>query len=214
MPHRAALHLDPLPVPLAASLAPTPELAGLDTASRAAAGQGPFASGASASSLSEQLFPISTVDAPTSLTNISTNHSGNGMEVDDSDASPVRETAVVAGDVQMNGTDENDEEDKEEQEEEEEPASGSEFSAGSEDVKKREEEDEQLEQERLNAINGSANTNGINGHAGSSAATAAASSSSRNGSYIHKQATALSASITQDAELDPDLYGLRRSVSC
>lgn len=122
------------------------------------------------------------------------------MDVDESDVSPTRDAHMTS-----NGGTEN-------EEDEEREASGSEFSAGnSEDVKKREEEDEEMEEERLNAISSSttnaAAVNG-NGHAGPSGA-----SSSRNGYAASGRHANPAVSITQDAEMDPDLYGLRRSVS-
>ena len=95
-------------------------------------------------------------------------------------------------------------------------ASGSEFSAGSEDVKKREKEDDALEQERLdnlskNMANGQYHANNENHH---SARTKYehADADGRGAGGRNKAGAPKGVSVINDAELDPDLYGLRRSV--
>ena len=197
---------DHLPVPLAASLAPNPELAGFDVSNAQALAQGPFAAPAPApaaastststsAGLVDQLFPVTALNAPTSLTEV--NAGGH--------QSPARANGdASAMDVDADGDREEEQhesdEDADENNENGARASGSEFSAGSADLQKREEEDEAMEHnEGLDS-----STSGPSRIQGGYAASAFDESSA---GPLHK-------SIVDVAELDPDLYGLRRSVSC
>jgi hypothetical protein len=121
----------------------------------------------------------------------------------DEGASPDGEADdAMSIDGQNQGAEE-DQEDEEDDEEEEDPASGSEFSAGSEDVARQEKEDRAFDEERLDHIAGNAVPAGRDRLNQQRGVREDSQTSQPRGK----------ADITMDAELDPDLYGLRRSVS-
>lgn len=192
--HRDADHL---PVPLAASLAPNPELAGFDVSNAQALAHGPFAAptpapASTSAGLADQLFPVTALNAPTSLTEVNAegqqspgraNGDASAMEVDadgDHDEEAPESEEDARGNIEVDA-----------------PASGSEFSAGSADMQKRDEEDEAM----VHDVSVNSSTSGPS-HMQYSASA-----------YDESSAGPVNRSIVDVAELDPDLYGLRRSVS-
>lgn len=174
---------------MAASLAPNPELAGLDTSSHLFSGP--------AHPVQQQ-----SINATRALTDIPSIVSdvAEGMVRQDEGAAPDEDAMSVDG--QNNGAEEDQDDDDEDEEEEEDPASGSEFSAGSADIARQEKEDRAFDAERLDHIAGNA-TSGRDHHNQQRGFREDSQTSQPRGR----------GDITMDAELDPDLYGLRRSVS-
>ena len=159
------------------------------------------------------------------------------LEQEEEDEEEISKNGTSLPDISMAGGDEqdnfnesnedNNDDDEDEDGEDVPSASGSEFSAGSDDIKAREKEDDVLERERLDHLSTSTSLGNGNGNGqisfhytndGSGLLRENGRDKGDNSRLSGEGSKQKSSgggrmSVLNDAELDPDLYGLRRSVS-